>query len=230
MVIVVAFLLSFVATGLQPIISKNEEVDKKKKILKSVVFVEESREKEVFTQDFVIDEYNNKIKELVVNYQGDPIEGKTAFELDVKKEFRKPLDERQMPVFVYNDDGGKKYYIVPLIGMGLWDEISGYIALEDDMSTIKGAAFDHKGETPGLGAEISKTKFSERFIGEEIFGEDGEYQFQVLKGTGNLKAEQSTYYIDGLSGATLTIDGVNNMMNEILTDYTTFFDKVKSSS
>lgn len=230
MVVVVAFLLSMISTGLKPIISKNEEVDKKMKILKSVIPVSEKDLKKVFNQDFVIEEYNSKITELVVDYKGDKLEGASAFEIDVKKEFRKPEEERNMPVFVYNDGGGKNYYIIPLIGMGLWDEISGYIALQQDLETIKGAAFDHKGETPGLGAEISKIKFTSQFIGEKLYDDDGNYAFHILKGSGNVKAEESPYLVDGISGATLTINGVNDMMAKYVDNYNTFFDKVKSNS
>ena len=63
----------------------------------------------------------------------------------------------------------KKYFIIPLRGSGLWDAIWGYVALEDDMSTIKGIVFDHKGETAGLGAEITQQWFQDRFVGEKIF-------------------------------------------------------------
>ncbi len=226
MVVTVSISLSLISSGLKPLKDKNEMVDKKGKILKSVVLVNEKEEKELFTADFVLNEFDSKITQIVVDYQGNVKEGLSSFNVDFKKETRKPEQERSYPVFVYQD-GGEKYYIIPLIGLGLWDEISGYLALKGDLTTLRGAAFDHKGETPGLGAKISEYWFREQFQDKTIFDEQGNYHFTVLKGEGNSLKENQ---VDGMSGATLTADGTKEMIKNSIAMYRPFFEKIKSES
>ena len=80
-----------------------------------------------------------------------------AFKVELAIE-TKPLEQQRFPLYVAEVEA-EKFYIVPLRGAGLWDAIWGYVALEDDMNTIKGAVFDHKGETAGLGAKLHKAGF-----------------------------------------------------------------------
>ncbi|HRF37287.1 MAG TPA: FMN-binding protein, partial [Saprospiraceae bacterium] len=82
------------------------------------------------------------------------VSGQLAEKINLAQEKKKPEADRLLPVFVYKDAQGKPYYILSVRGNGLWDEIWGSIALDSDMNTIAGVSFDHKGETPGLGAEI----------------------------------------------------------------------------
>ena len=118
-----------------------------------------------------------------------------------------------------------KYYIVPLRGAGLWDAIWGYIALEDDMTTIKGAVFDHKGETAGLGAEITQDWFQDRFVGEKIFNQAGELVGINVSKTNNDPngLDKDDHEVDAISGATITGDGVTDMISERLAHYTAYF-------
>ena len=108
-------------------------------------------------------------------------------------------------------------------GKGLWDAIWGYIALKDDVNTIKGAVFDHKAETPGLGAEITQTWFRKRFDDEKIFDDAGNFiGVSVAKGYqgGDNKDDNA---IDAISGATITGDGVTDMISERLINYLPYF-------
>ena len=94
--------------------------------------------------------------QLVVNEQGNPIEGVKAFDVNIANQSKLPADRRELPVFVCTTPDGATKYILPVYGAGLWGPIWGYVAFDSDGSTIYGAYFAHQGETPGLGAEIEK--------------------------------------------------------------------------
>ncbi|HHS95124.1 MAG TPA: NADH:ubiquinone reductase (Na(+)-transporting) subunit C, partial [Phaeodactylibacter sp.] len=146
-------------------------------------------------------------------------------DIDMAKEKKKAEAERIFPIYIYNNNG-KNYYIVALRGNGLWDEIWGYIALDSDLNTILGASFDHKGETPGLGAEIKDNPaFSKNFKGKKIYDERGEYvSVKVVKG-GAKKGD--LHGVDGISGATVTGDGVSEMLQKGMRYYEAYFKKLK---
>jgi Na+-transporting NADH:ubiquinone oxidoreductase subunit C len=90
----------------------------------------------------------------------------------------RPIEDRQLPLFIANMNG-ETYYIVPIRGTGLWGPIWGYLSFLGDMTTIAGANFDHKSETPGLGAEIADDEFQNQFKGKQIFDENGEFQISA---------------------------------------------------
>ena len=110
-------------------------------------------------------------------------------------------------------------------GKGLWGPIWGFIALKDDMNTISGAVFDHKAETPGLGAEISLDWFQEPFIGKTIFEGNNLVSINVVKGGAPIDDMHS---VDGISGGTITSDGLADMLAERFEQYLPFFNKKKS--
>ena len=168
MVVIVAALLSYAAIELKPLQDTNIELEKQQNILSSIgVDVQRDLAKEV---------YSKYIKqEIVLNYKGEEVDG-DAFEIELKKELKKANSDQALPLFISNVDGFKQY-IIPLRGKGLWGPIWGFIALEEDLNTVYGAVFDHKGETPGLGAEINQLFFQEPFIGKTIF-EDEEFTGQ----------------------------------------------------
>ena len=111
--------------------------------------------------------------------------------------------------------GGKQKYVFPLKGMGLWGGISGFVSVDDDLNTIYGAYFNHESETAGLGAEIKDSReWQERFKGKKIFSADGSLAIGVVK-----KVEQPESQVDAVTGATLTSNGVNDMLREGLEQY-----------
>jgi Na+-transporting NADH:ubiquinone oxidoreductase subunit C len=116
-----------------------------------------------------------------------------------------------------------------MFGAGLWDWISGFVALESDLNTVKGVAFDHKSETPGLGARITEEGVKARYVGKKIFDADGSLQsVAMIKGE---KGEPlDDHHIDGMSGATLTGKGVNAMLSDYFGYYSKFIEKTKSAS
>ncbi|KJS04615.1 MAG: NADH-quinone reductase [Flavobacteriales bacterium BRH_c54] len=207
MVVIVALLLAFASEGLKPMQNQNIEREKMQNILKSVGI-------EV-TRDEAQDAYNKYItEEIVLNDKGEQIEG-DAFKVDILKEY-KSGGQKNFPIFIYESEGSKKY-IIPLVGKGLWGPIWGYIALESDKNTVAGASFDHKGETPGLGAEINQGWFQEPFVGKKIFDESGDYQsIRVIKGGA---PEGDKHGVDAISGGTITSNGVTEMLVRTLKIY-----------
>jgi len=161
----------------------------------------------------------------VLNKKGEPITNDiNAFDIDLKKELDKAktgeADKQLFPLFVFNKDGNL-YYIIPVRGKGLWGPIWGYVALEGDMNTVHGASFGHKGETPGLGAEIETEEFQKQFVGKKIFDESGNFvSIKVVKGGA---APEDTHGVDAVSGGTITSNGVTEMLKRTLGSYISYF-------
>lgn len=209
MVVVVAAALSFAATTLKPAQDKNVEQEKMQNILSSIEVDATRAEAEELYPEYVT--------EALVISENQLKEGVDAFTVDMAKEVRKPVLERDSPLYIANKDG-KTYFIIPLRGQGLWGPIWGYISLEQDLSTIYGAVFDHQKETPGLGAEIKFPIFTEQFKGKEILNENGE-----LVGIDVRKGDAEEYNeVDGIGGGTITSDGVELMIAENLQAYIPF--------
>ncbi len=214
---IVAVVLAVAATGLRPRQKANEDQAKRSAILESVMEVN----RETLEAD-----YNNFITEVVVDAQGNVVDNVRAFDLDVVKESKKPTTERRLPIFIFSKDE-RTNYILPLQGKGLWGPINAFLALEKDLNTVYGVVFDHRGETPGLGAEINTTAFESRYKDKKLFDDAGSFaSIRVLKGSGNLV--DSPHEVDGLSGATMTINGVTKMFKDELTNYIPYLQKTNS--
>ncbi|RKS43440.1 Na+-transporting NADH:ubiquinone oxidoreductase subunit C [Gillisia mitskevichiae] len=219
MVVVVASVLAFTATTLQPIQNENVRQEKMQNILATVGIETERSEAEGL--------YDKCITETVALKEDGSVDEKAdAFTVDLARELKKPGNEQVYPLYIANIDGAK-YYIIPLRGKGLWDAIWGYVSLKDDVNTIKGAVFDHKGETPGLGAEITQTWFRERFADEKIFDGSGNLiGVSVVKGNVGPSNKEDNK-VDAISGATITGNGVSDMISERLQHYLPYFKKQK---
>ena len=139
----------------------------------------------------------------------------------LKKELDKPVESRKLPVFVSKQDDGTKNFIIPVRGKGLWGPIWGYVALKNDYNTIVGASFDHKSETPGLGAEINTTEFEQQFVGKKLFNKDNEFvSVDVVKGGA---PDDDPHAVDAISGGTITSNGLDAMLEDNLGSYVTYF-------
>jgi Na+-transporting NADH:ubiquinone oxidoreductase subunit C len=215
MVAIVGLSLAFVSSALEPTIQANIKLDEKKKILSSI-FPEEAAS---FSDAEVNEIYNNNVKAVLINSKGEIVAESIPDGYDFKANSRAKEDERLLPLYIYEDEKAK-VYVVQMIGLGLWDEINGYLALADDKITISGVAFDHKGETPGLGAEIVKPKFKNQFPGKQLF-DNGKYKFEVFK-AGKYEAGNN-FGVDGISGATITVNGVHDMVYSTVNLYENFF-------
>lgn len=162
--------------------------------------------------------------QLVVNEQGNPIEGVKAFDVNIANQSKLPADRRELPVFICTTPDGATKYILPVYGAGLWGPIWGYVAFDSDGSTIYGAYFAHQGETPGLGAEIEKAAFSDQFKGKQVFKNGRFHPVTVVKaGQQPMNGED---YVDGISGGTITSKGVGAMLDNCLTPYRRFLQKL----
>ena len=209
MVIAVATLLAMAATMLQPRQQKNLEIDKKKSMLESIGVASTQLTTESLYEKYINESY-------VLNSKGEKVEGVDAFNVVLKDEQKKPLEEQYLPVFKAVPDDGEKVIIIPVEGKGLWGPVWGYISLRSDMNTIYGATFDHKGETPGLGAEINTTPFESMFIGKKLYEADKFVSIGVLKGGAK---DDDLHNVDAISGGTITSKGLEKMLVDCLSKY-----------
>ncbi len=217
MTVLVALLLAGSKVVLGPIAEVNEDIFNKRQILEAISGPLEEAGKSVTTlsDQEVLDLFEGQVKQAVVMADGTPMEGKKAIEVDMAQERKKAEDERMYPVYEVALDGSK-YFIFSVRGSGLWDAIWGNIALKEDMNTVAGVSFDHAGETPGLGAEIKdNTKWKGQFAGKKIYDGNEYVSVNVRKGG----AIDKDHEVDGLSGATVTADGVTDMLYSGLKAY-----------
>lgn len=200
----------------------NEDVFNKRAILSSLDTYLEKPSFEL-TDDEIRQIFETKMQQVVVDMEGNELEGVTADEIDMSKEKSKPEADRRLPLYIFDKDG-EKFYILSVRGNGLWDEIWGTVALKADKNTIAGVAFDHAGETPGLGAEIKDNPvFPSMFRGKEIYTSSGEYVSVTVRKGG---AKDPKHEVDGISGATVTADGVTEMMKRGIKYYEPYLQSI----
>ena len=217
MVIVVALLLALVSSGLKETQTTNVKLDKKKQILSALQINLEDQDAAALYDQYIV-------KELVVNTKADilsEVKGE-AFDIDIVKEAAKPIESRQLPIYVAQLEGQTKY-IIPLRGAGLWGPIWGYVALNDDKNTVFGTYFSHASETPGLGAEIALPKFQQEFVGKHILNDRNEFVSIAVMKAGQKSDTQEQ--VDGISGGTITSKGVEAMLLNSIGQYEAFLIK-----
>ena len=211
MVVFVALLLAFTSQALRSTQKANEANDKRQQILRAVNISVPAGEVEA--------KYNELIKEaFLVDADGQRTDG-DAFAEEVEKAFARGV----YPIFVATIDGQTKY-ILAMYGAGLWGPVWGYLSVNDDCNTVFGADFSHASETPGLGAEITSKAFSGQFLGKQLF-RDGVFKSIAVVKSGN-KAEGQDY-VDGISGGTITSNGVNAMLRTSIGSYAQFLTTQK---
>lgn len=251
MVVVVATVLALAAESLKPMQKANVANEKRQNILQSVGITAEAAEAEAMyaeaeQESFILDAYGKRKENAT----------RTPFKVDMLKDYKAGLSNiyklyksgngsvsleetraslaawnevgADFPMFVVKGADGASSYVVPMMGTGLWGPVWGYLAIAEDGSTVTGAMFDHKSETPGLGAEIKEAGYQVPYKGKQIFMESGE-----LKGVIALKggAEQSDPHgVDAISGGTITSNGVNEMVYRTLKIYEPFFLELRSGA
>ena len=221
MTVVVAVSLAFVATSLQPRQYANQQLSTKVDILKAVGVVDVAK-------DEAASIYDQRIAGLVLGFDMNPLlDSVKAVDIDLAKESKKSAEEQRYPIFVYQVEGSTRY-ILPLYGNGLWDKIWGYVAIEEDFNTIAGISLDHKAETPGLGAEIKDNprQYNDPFVGKKLFDDGGEYVSIAMK---KGKLDNPEHQIDAITGATITSDGVSDMLYEDVQAYLPYFETLKNA-
>ena len=248
MVVVVGGILAYLSTSLSPAITANEKIEKQQNILyalginnnkgTSAIFIGAKEAPDAFKE--------NVTEQIVLTYKdGEIVQTQTRQEflddkenggfepslIDVKKQqtSQKESGVRKLPLFVGKNKEGKTLYVAPIRGKGLWDAIWGYVAVDEDM-VVQGTYFDHKGETPGLGANIKQRYFMDDFYGEKLLTDAGVFKgITVAKGNADPKNERKDdYKVDAIAGATITGDGVTAMIKKDLGLYVPYFKNLKN--
>lgn len=222
MVVIVAALLAITSLSLQERQANNELQEKKSNILQSLGYSPAENPTE-FEQ--VLADFDNQVKAYVVDANGKKTETPVKDVLKMlatNQNIRDCYDAKQLALF----QAGDGRVVIPLIGMGLWGDIWGYIALENDLNTVSGIVMAHKGETPGLGAEIATPKYQAKFVGKKLF-KDGEFVSVTLRKGG---AKDPEHEVDAISGGTKTSDGVTAMLRDCLSAYLPYFTSQREAA
>lgn len=232
---VVALVLAFLYFFLKPTHDRNEALYSKKATLGAVASHLDIDYSSIH-DTMVTKVFKEQIAQFVINSEGKVLnteevmqigsyQGGLAENLDLGREKKKDAADKMLPFYVFTKSDGKKYYIFYARGKGLWDEIWGNIALEDDFNTIAGVSFDHKAETPGLGAEIKDNKaWVKQFIGKKLYDKDGNFKSITVRKGG---AKDPVFEVDAISGATITGDGIGDMLAEAIKEYEPYLNTLK---
>lgn len=210
LVLIVAFLLAFIFRVLKPLQDENVSLDKKKQILAALNIRDLSDSEASAKYASVV------IEDQIIDTKGDVQEG-SGFVLNSSD-----YKAGKLALFTCRINNKVKY-VIPVYGMGLWGPIWGYVALDADKQTVYGAYFNHESETAGLGAEIKDSKvWQDKFAGKKLYGADGSIALSVKKSS-DIKNTASE--VDGVTGATLTMNGVSGMLQDGLNSYNAFLKK-----
>lgn len=233
MVVIVGSLLAFASSTLSGRISENQRIEKQQNILYAFGINENDETSAKFiSADKVADAFSKYVTKQLVIQDGNVTEDDQAYLIDVKKEKSNAgndVSKRRLPLFVGEVDG-KTIYVAPIHGKGLWDAIWGYVGMDENM-VVQGAYFDHKGETPGLGANIKERFFMDDFIGEHLLDESENFVgITVAKGNADpLNNRKTDNAVDAIAGSTITGDGVTAMIRSDLKLYAPFFKSLKNN-
>lgn len=233
MVVIVGSLLAFASSTLSGRISENQRIEKQQNILYAFGINENDEASANFiSADKVADAFSKYVTKQLVIQGGNVVEDDQAYLIDVKKEKSNAgndVSKRRLPLFVGEVDG-KTIYVAPIHGKGLWDAIWGYVGMDENM-VVQGAYFDHKGETPGLGANIKERFFMDDFIGEHLLDESENFAgITVAKGNADpLNNRKTDNAVDAIAGSTITGDGVTAMIRSDLKLYAPFFKSLKNN-
>ncbi|MFW6080958.1 MAG: NADH:ubiquinone reductase (Na(+)-transporting) subunit C [Desulfosalsimonas sp.] len=210
MCVAVGLLLTAAATGLQEKQERNRLSDRQKNILYTVDLISRDRD---YTPEKIREIYRQNIEKIQVSASGEAAE---------------PVDDRGekngeiLAIYLYTKNNEIENYIIPFESQGLWGKIYGYMALENDGSTVAGFTVYEHSETPGLGGEIEKQWFQENFEGKKIVDRQGNFvSIGVAKGMveRQVPEEKERHYVDGISGATLTGRYLSGGLEKTLSRY-----------
>ncbi|MDO6855084.1 Na(+)-translocating NADH-quinone reductase subunit C [Cellulophaga lytica] len=229
MVVVVGSILAFTASSLSGKIKMNEKFEKQQNILYAMGVNDNVDEGSInfIPTDKVEAEFKKYIKEQIVIENGKITPNDEAYLIDLKKQetAAKNGEVRKLPLFIGEKDGVKSY-IIPMRGKGLWDAIWGFVAVGEDLK-VQGVFFDHKGETPGLGANIKQRYFMDDFKGESILNNGAFVGISVAKGNNDpINERKGDNKVDALAGATITGNGVTAMIKESVKLYQDYLETI----
>jgi len=225
-VLILAFVCSALvagaAVGLRPRQEANRLFDQKKNILYAAGIYEQGKSiEELFdsvetrivdlesgryvSRDQIDPDSYNQLKAALTESSGRPLEK----EDDIARLRR---IEKYSLVYLVKKGDQIDQIVLPVRGKGLWSTMYAYVAVDRDLTTIRGISFYEHGETPGLGGEIENRKWQSGWQGKKLYNPKGKMDLQIVKGKAEETGDRVPYQIDGLSGATLTARGVNGLM------------------
>ena len=223
--LVCAAVISIIAVGLKELQKNNAILDQQKKIVAAADL-----------QGFYgsTEAAFDSIEEIIIDIEEGLITNDSTEKYDLSKELRDPsrhivlssiediatIKKREnfSKIFLEYREDQLNTVILPVRGYGLWGILYGYLAISSDLNTIVGLEFYEHKETPGLGAEVDNPKWKALWRGKKIYDENGEILIKVVKGKVDNNSDMSTYEVDGLSGATLTSNGVSSLLAYWLSD------------
>ena len=237
--LVSSLLLSYSYSALKSLSEENERFDKQKNIIKSI-----GDDIEQMTKADISENYKNNIEEIILDENCNKIDDvlwddligfedrksgatyfinrkdKVIFNAIEDKENDRTID-KYLPVFYHSID---KAYILPISGKGLWSTLFGFLALDKDKNTVKGITFYKHKETPGLGGEVDKAWFQNNFVGKKIFNSKNKLvSIKVSKGVASaLPEDKQIHAVDGITGATVTSNGLTDFLLRDLNRYEEF--------
>lgn len=227
--IIVALLLCLIcsivvasaAVLLKPLQIANKKTDKKRNILAVTGLAYDGK-----SIDELFEQFEVKVVDLET---GDYAENIDPAVYDQRKAVRDPEQSTKLTsdqdiagiirranlatVYLLKDGNNIKQIVLPVHGYGLWSTLYGFLALESDANTIHGLKFYEHAETPGLGGEVDNPRWRSQWLGKKAYDDNGEVRINVIRGHVVSELSGSEYQVDGLSGATLTSQGVSNLLN-----------------
>ena len=232
LVVVVGTLLAAIDSSLKDKIRINKILEKQQNILYAIGINEnEGNSVNFIAADKAEQEFNKYVTKQIYIQGDEVIEDDKAYLIDVKKQkslAKDPSYMRKLPLFIAEKDG-RNLYVAPIRGKGLWDAIWAYVSVDEDM-VIRGIYFDHKAETPGLGANIKQRFFMDDFIGESLLDSQGNFKGVTVSKT-NLDPKNEDKYdneVDAIAGSTITGDGVTAMIRSDLSLYQPYFNSLNN--
>lgn len=236
---VCAILVSFAAVALRPMQIENKAMDMKKNILDVAGLLEEGTD--------IHQAFADQIEEKLVNIEtGDYVEDMDAVAYDQRKAAKDPAQNiaiatsddiasikrkaKIAKVYLVKKGDAIQLIILPMHGYGLWSTMYGFLALEADGQTVKSINFYDQAETPGLGGEVVNSNWRALWEGKKVYNETGEPVLSLIKGVVNTDKAGSEFQVDGLAGATLTSNGVSNLVKYWMSKqgFATYLDKVRT--
>ncbi|MCL4112502.1 UNVERIFIED_CONTAM: hypothetical protein GTU68_039412 [Idotea baltica] len=226
--LVCSILVSAAAVVLKPMQEANKAFDKKRNILEIAGLMEEGKS---------VDELYKQIEARVIDTAtGEYVDSVDAQTYDQNKEDDIAGIKRRAKytsVYLVKDENDKvKSVILPVHGYGLWSTLYGFLALESDAKTVVGLGFYEHAETPGLGGEVDNPNWRQKWVGKQVYNDAGDVIINVIKGAVNESTPNAESKVDGLSGATLTSRGVDNMLHYWLGEqgYDKYLDKFRANN
>lgn len=218
--LVCSVLLSTAAVSLKPLQVANRDLDRKRIILEVTKLMRAGT-----SLDELFKQVEPKVVDLATGKYVDSIDPN---QYDQRKEAKDPLQSvaiskdrdiahikrraKYATVYLYKEKEKVKYFVLPIHGYGLWSTLYGFLVLEGDANTVFGLQYYEQGETPGLGGEVDNPKWRKKWHGKLVYDSQGAPQIKLVKGTVTPDDPKAKFHVDGLAGATLTSNGVTNMM------------------